>query len=333
MNCFFKPIRQFLVSPPIVLCLLTFLSGGWQLTFSQTPSETPRKESKQVGALGQSTTTTVKPPITLGDVLKVLSKEKIIRPDGTERIVTPGERNDALLEAVKTRGVAFMLKADAETRLRDAGATAELIDAIRRAAAKIQGDEIKINNIAVRYLQIGDTAAAEKKFDDAIDNYNQVIELDPDNRTSFIKRGIVYKTLGLNFKTLGDTAKQQKNTEEASKNYAEANKNYDKAIEDFSRAISIDPTARTGYYNRGVCYYEKPTNNNIEETKANARKAVDDFTKAIEIDAKFTEAYKSRANTYRYMLGESAKADADEQKIKEIKNGPAAQPIAADAKP
>jgi tetratricopeptide (TPR) repeat protein len=331
MNIIFKPIDRISSSFPAILCLLVFLTITGQNAYSQ----------KQVGVVGKANVETdTKPPLTLSNIIKILNTEKIVKQE-VEIILTPAERNNIVLSGIRSRGgVAFVMTAAVEERLRTAGATDALIAAIRQSAAKLQGDEFKINKIARRYLDLGDRAMAGRKFEEAIDNYNQVIELDPTIGAAFNQRGIVYKMQGLNFTALGDTAQKEKNAEEVVKNYAEANKNYEKAIEDFTKAISLDPTGRSAYNNRGACYYEKPTNNNVEETKANARKAVEDFTKAIEIDARFKEAYLNRSKAYRYKLGDATKADADEAKIKEINNsateiksGVTAQPVATDAKP
>jgi tetratricopeptide (TPR) repeat protein len=236
----------------------------------------------------------LKAALTLENVMKGLQSEKATMP----------EKNRLLMAAVRDRGIAFAMTDETETKLSELGASKALLDAITKEAKKFQ-------DVTIYYVNLGDTFRIQKNYDEAIANYTKAIDVDPSNRTAFNQRGRIYKTLGDNLKK--------------EKNFEEANKNYEKCIADSTEYIRIDPTGRNGYNLRGSCYYEKWTNNNREESLANGEKAITDFTDAIARDPKFIEAYQNRADTYRYTLGKKEKADADEQKIKDIRSG-VAQP-------
>lgn len=268
----------------VVYVFIVFCAGHSLL--AQTPcSETDTK--KAIEPVRQ---------VTKNYLLEVLNKESVCYKG--ELIPIPLERrNTALLGYVRKFGINFVLTPNIEEQLKNAGASKDLMAVLKRENAKITDPKVV-------FINLGMEANANKDYDEAIANYTEAINLDPDSRIAYTNRGVVYKTLG-------DILKKEKNFEEA-------NKNYDKAIEDFTQVIRIDSTNRSGYYYRGSCYYEKPTNNDVPMALANMDKAIADYTEAIRIDPKFTDAYKSRADAYQFQ-GKSAEAEADRQKVKEIR--------------
>jgi tetratricopeptide (TPR) repeat protein len=299
MNCFIKPSLLTRINISIVLCMLICLTITCQTIYGQREII-----SRQTST---SSTSNDKLPLTLKTILKLMTLEKVTK-NGVEIVLTPEDRIEAALEGVRRRGVAFLYTPEVEERLKEAGANAAVLEAIRRSAAKLQNDEIKVHNIGVQYKELGDKARDAKNYNDAFENYNQAIELNPNDGVAYNQRGKLYQILSKKFLD--------------EKNYDEAKKHVDKAIEDYTEYIRIDPTSTTAFYNRGLCYYMKFTpNSSREETIANGEKAVADFTRVITLSENSQAAYEWRAKTYRYLLGKLDKAAADEQKLQEIKNG------------
>ena len=117
------------------------------------------------------------------------------------------------------------------------------------------------------------------KFDDAIKNFNDAIEIDDECIPAYNGRGIAYAN----------------------------KKDFDAAIKDFDKTIKLDPKYAEGYSNRGEAYADK----------GDAQKALDDFNKAIELDPKYANAYNNRGALYA-KAGDLDKAAADFKKAVEL---------------
>jgi tetratricopeptide (TPR) repeat protein/membrane associated rhomboid family serine protease len=155
----------------------------------------------------------------------------------------------------------------------------------------------------------------EKKYEEAMNDYNEAIRLDPYYARAYNRRGLIYY--------------HQKNYEKAINDYNEAirldsnyahaynnrgltyyqQKNYEKAINDYNEAIRLDPKYVRAYNNRGLVYYQQK----------NYEKAVNDYDEAIRLDPNFTNAYRNRGNAFKDQ-GEDEKADADFLKSSQIES-------------
>jgi tetratricopeptide (TPR) repeat protein len=100
------------------------------------------------------------------------------------------------------------------------------------------------------YFQLGDTVAT-------LQDYNNVLELDPDNALTLYNRALLKSMT----------------------------KDYESAIEDYSAVIDINPFNVYAYFNRGIVYAEMEKYNFAE----------DDFSTAIEIFPDFVGAYINRS--------------------------------------
>ena len=81
------------------------------------------------------------------------------------------------------------------------------------------------NEIASQvYLLSGGVHHSRGEYDWAIEDYNTVIDMNPDNVEVYIHRGLAYHHKG----------------------------EYDRAIEDFTKAIELKPNCAGAYYDRGV---------------------------------------------------------------------------------
>lgn len=128
------------------------------------------------------------------------------------------------------------------------------------------------------------------KFDEAINAYNEAIQINPQSMHAYRHRGLVYKLKG----------------------------NLDQAIADYSKAIEIKSDFAVNYLHRGKIYFEK---GNLEE-------AISDYTKTIEIEFKadkfrldmiIGEAYLNRGIAYK-SKGDSQQSISDLNKAIEFFN-------------
>ena len=81
-------------------------------------------------------------------------------------------------------------------------------------------------NLATTFNNRGNAYAGKQDYDRAIQDFDQVIRLDPNNAIAFGNRGIVY------------LIKQD----------------YDRAIQDFDQAIRLDPNYAAAIHNRDIAY-------------------------------------------------------------------------------
>ena len=121
--------------------------------------------------------------------------------------------------------------------------------------------ELKNNNISNNINKIKEEKELElllkqadflrdlKQYQEAMDLYNQIIQLNPNYSNAYFNRGVAYDDL----------------------------KEYKKAIADYTKAIELDPNYTYAYYNRGVAYYHLKEYEN----------AILDYTKAIKLDPNF----------------------------------------------
>ena len=96
-----------------------------------------------------------------------------------------------------------------------------------------QGSAILEKN-AEEYWLSGDAKLQQNQSEQAIADYTQAIELDPNNAGVYFNRGVANETLN----------------------------QYGEAIKDYTQAIGIDPSNAVAYFNRGVA---KENLNQFEE--------------------------------------------------------------------
>lgn len=198
--------------------------------------------------------------LSLADILVGLRSKK----------VTLAERNRLLTDAVKERGITFALTPEIEKELAAAGASGELIEAIRQKSPVIkavltpQPTPTPVLPPSATptpvptpiptpkppdsgfYQKRADESAAEGKHDLAVADYGKAIELNPQAVALYLSRGRVFY----------------------------GKKDYASAVADYSRAIEIDPES-TLYFIRGDSH----------EKMGDFQKAFNDYQKAVELDA------------------------------------------------
>ncbi|MCA2803989.1 MAG: serine protease, partial [Microcystis sp. M114S2] len=114
---------------------------------------------------------------------------------------------------------------------------------------------------AAWYVNRGILYRRQQKYELALDDYNQAIELNPNHANAYNNRGNLYQDL----------------------------QKYELALDDFNKAIEINPNFAILYYNRGGLYYDQKK----------YELALADWNKAIEINPNLAEAYVNRGVLYR----------------------------------
>jgi hypothetical protein len=108
------------------------------------------------------------------------------------------------------------------------------------------------------YYKSGVSNMKKGRCDLAINDFSQVLILDPNHINAYYNRGVCYMQIG----------------------------GYDKAIRDFSEIIKRDPSRDKAYYNRGVSYTKMGQKN----------KAIDDFKKVLELSSDTTLRQRAENN-------------------------------------
>ena len=206
---------------------------------------------------------------------------------------------------------AVRMNREYENRIRELTDEIEKLK-LDRANAKTESEinrideQIKQNDIgftAMQYYNIGIQKHTEKKYEEAIENYNRAIDLSPKYSWAYNNRGLAYYDLGNANKAISDYNKAI--AFDSQNSFAYYNRglvyynlgNLDQAILDYSKAIEIDPKHCWAYNNRGIVYAQQ----------GNFDKAILDCNKAIEIDPNFANAHIIKGITYA-MQGDLNKA-------------------------
>ncbi|MBZ5660735.1 MAG: tetratricopeptide repeat protein [Acidobacteriia bacterium] len=119
---------------------------------------------------------------------------------------------------------------------------------------------------------------AEKKYDGAIQIYQEVLKQDPKNALVLNMTGIAY----LNLSRYDQAKKYFERSAKADKHYSSAvnnlgmvyyhQKNFRRAIREYQRAVAIDPTLAGTHANLGFAYYNT---NKLPEAAAEFQKALE----------------------------------------------------------
>ncbi len=211
--------------------------------------------------------------------------------------VTIEERNRLLTEAVKVRGITFVLTPEIEKELETTGADTNLIASVREKSSafiKISKPEVKPEPkpepppIHAIYKKQGDEHFGKGEWDLAIAFYNEVIEMNGADSSVYHNRGV------------SQVAKRA----------------LDKAIADFDKAAELDPKNASVFAARG----------NVYEKVGNLDRAAEDYEKALTLNA---ENELAKAGLTRVVEARAKAVAAAQPKTEEAKP---AEPV-AEAKP
>jgi len=153
-----------------------------------------------------------------------------------------------------------------------------------------EGDLTK-KNMIVALNDRGNAFGKNRQLNLALQDFSQLIELDPEDPDAYYKRGLTLKKLGRPEAALADYDK----TIKLKPRYAKAYNNrgglygaqglFTHAITDFNQAIFLDDDNAGAHFNRGLAYY----------SQGDYKKAIADLERAIELDPKYHKAYENLA--------------------------------------
>jgi tetratricopeptide (TPR) repeat protein len=168
-------------------------------------------------------------------------------------------------------------------------------------------------NDAVSYNNRGMANRLLGNFDLAIQDYNKAIEINPESFEAYNNRAVAYGTIGQSNEAMRDLDKViQINPQLWFAYYNRAliydnQKEFERAIQDLDKAIKLCPTCKQAWGSRGMTYY----------FLGRFKRAIQDFNKATNIDPKYAYAYYGRGGVY-YKLGKYNQAEVELNKAIQI---------------
>jgi len=151
-------------------------------------------------------------------------------------------------------------------------------------------DAFAYGNRGIAYRNLG-------QFEQAIQDYNTVLELDPEDAFAFYNRGIAYADLGQFEQAIQDyNSALELDLEVAAAYWGRGIayhqlEQYQQAIGDYNSALELDPEYAFAFYSRGGAYY------NLEQYQ----QAIDDYNSALELDPEYAFAFYSRGLAYHQL--------------------------------
>ncbi len=160
--------------------------------------------------------------------------------------------------------------------------------------------------MADRYLDIGKWYYDRKDFEEALNYYRRVVELQPPNAQAYIYLGSINSAMGKRAEALKyyNMALELKPTDAGIRyemgQAALADQSFDEAVKDFTESLKLDPRLVTTYASRGYALQQL---GKLDE-------ALSDYNQALQMDPTFTRLYLDRARVF-YEKGDYARALAD----------------------
>jgi len=166
-----------------------------------------------------------------------------------------------------------------------------LDDAIALYTRCIDQGNLTGENLIVAHNDRGNAYGKRGNYEKALEDFNKVIELNPNDPDAWYNRGLTYKHLG----KLDAALRDYHRAISLKPDYAKAFNNrgtiygrqarFQKAIEDFDQAIALAPEDAGAWFNRGLAWY----------SLGEYERAIPDLEKAIELNPDYLKAYKNLA--------------------------------------
>ncbi|OUL25669.1 serine/threonine protein kinase [Nostoc sp. RF31YmG] len=158
-----------------------------------------------------------------------------------------------------------------------------------------------VNDPKLLYLQ-GVEKYESGNYKEAVKDFSQVIEINPQNALAYNRRGDAFYRLGDYQKAQSDSSKAiELNPQDANAYYDRGFSDYElgkykEAIADYTKAINLNAKNPYNYYGRGLARTK------LKDYKG----AMTDFGKAIAFKPKYTEAYLQRGILHRRLRHKQA---------------------------
>lgn len=207
---------------------------------------------------------------------------------------TKEERLSFVAEQVKVRGVDFLFTPTNENALKEAGATSELLEAIREESTRTtaSADDIRKAN---DFYNTGNSFLGGGSYDQAIENFQNAIILNPRHGYAYGGLGQAYygkkefeKSIEFYSKAIAARPDPILYSNRAVSYYAA--RSFDKAIRDYTQVIEKQPESTKAYLSRGQAYF---SNNDYD-------KAIVDYEKALELEPNNNDAQKKLSLTIKW---------------------------------
>ncbi|MBD2147786.1 serine protease [Sphaerospermopsis sp. FACHB-1194] len=154
---------------------------------------------------------------------------------------------------------------------------------------------ININpDFALAYYNRGNLYSDQKKWELALADYNQAIKINPDDADAYNNRGVLYSDQKKWELALADYNQAIKINPDDAGAYNNRGalysdqKKWELALADYNQAIKINPDLALAYYNRGLLYSDQKK----------WELALADYTQAININPDLAAAYNNRGLLY-----------------------------------
>jgi tetratricopeptide (TPR) repeat protein len=132
---------------------------------------------------------------------------------------------------------------------------------INHCSQAIGSKKLSGKSLAFAFYKRGNAYSQKEDYDQAIQDYDRAIRLNPGQAIAFSNRGVAYARKG----------------------------NYDWAIQDYDQAIRLNPKHADAFSNRGAAYAHK----------GDYDRAIENYDQAIRLNPNHTHAFYNRGNAYR----------------------------------
>jgi len=144
-------------------------------------------------------------------------------------------------------------------------------EAIEFYSLAIEAADLPDRSLAYVYNNRGASYRNLNRYNQAIEDYDAAIRLNPEYATAFYNRGIAYDRKGFYGLAIDDFDTAIQLNPDLSDAYIQRglayvnDGRYNIAIENFSQAIRLDPELDSAYFNRGLAYHFKGDSNRAAE--------------------------------------------------------------------
>ena len=166
--------------------------------------------------------------------------------------------------------------------------------AIAYCTQAIESGQISGKHLAFAFYTRGNAYNEQRKYDRAINDYNEALRLNPRHANGFSNRGVAFTRKGeydRAIESFNDAIRLNPNHVDAFTNRGVAftrKGEYDRAIESFNAAIRLNPNRAGILFDRGNAY----------RLQSDYNRAIDDYNEAIRLNPNHASAFSNRGIAY-----------------------------------